>query len=70
MVCRPRPGYWQEKNVRQGRHIQLPGEYLASHLEKLSGSCQNRVDGLVGADFLQGEWSRLISTSTSSIVDA
>jgi hypothetical protein len=34
--------------------VQLPAEYLAVDLEKLSRSCQQPVDGLIGMDFFRG----------------
>jgi hypothetical protein len=47
-------GYWQEKMSAKVGNIQLPSEYLAVDLEKLSSSCQTSVDGLIGADFFRG----------------
>jgi hypothetical protein len=44
-------GYWQQHlNAKIGT-LELPSEYLAIDLDKLSRSCQQPVDGLVGADF-------------------
>jgi hypothetical protein len=47
-------GYWQERMSAKVGNIRLPSEYLAVDLEKLSSSCQTRLDGLVGADFFRG----------------
>jgi hypothetical protein len=34
--------------------VELPRDYLAVDLDKLSSSCKRPVDGLVGADFFRG----------------
>jgi hypothetical protein len=47
-------GFWQERMSAKVGNIELPREYLAVDLEKLSSSCQTRLDGLVGADFFRG----------------
>ena len=47
-------GYWQQRMSAKVGEIQLPSEYLAVDLEKLSSSCERPVDGLVGADFFRG----------------
>ncbi len=53
-------GYWPVKlsaKFEAGgptNHIELPGEYLALDLSKLSGGCSRSVDGLLGADFFRG----------------
>lgn len=46
-------GYWQQHMAAKIGHTQLPSEYLAVDLEKLSSSCEQPVDGLVGADFFR-----------------
>jgi len=44
-------GYRQTQMSAKVGGVQLPQEYVAVDLEKLSRSCQRPVDGLVGADF-------------------
>ena len=46
-------GYWQQGMSAKVGGIELPHEYLAIDLERLSSSCERRVDGLVGADFFR-----------------
>ena len=48
-------GYWQQHMSAKVGDVQLPREYLAVDLEKLSSSCERPVDGLVGADFFRGQ---------------
>ena len=47
------PGYWPQRLSAKAGEVQLPGEYLALDLSKLSGSCTRSVDGLLGADFFR-----------------
>src|SRR5438477_6810111 len=47
-------GYWAHVAVKAGQ-ILLPQDYLAVDLNELSGKCQTRVDGLIGADFFRGQ---------------
>ena len=47
-------GYWQQQLSVKVGNVQLPREYLAVDLEKLSRSCEQPVDGLVGMDFFRG----------------
>ena len=47
-------GYWQQQLSATVGGVRLPREYLAVDLEKLSRSCEQPVDGLVGADFFRG----------------
>src|SRR5882724_8600563 len=47
-------GYWQQQMSAKVGSVQLPHEYLAIDLEKLSRSCERPVDGLVGMDFFRG----------------
>lgn len=47
-------GYWQQRMSAKVGDVTLPTEYLAVDLEKLSRSCEQPVDGLVGADFFRG----------------
>lgn len=46
-------GYWQQRMSAKAGDVQLPHEYLAVDLEKLSRSCERPVDGLIGADFFR-----------------
>ena len=46
-------GYWQERMSAKVGDVELPREYLAVDLDKLSSSCERPVDGLVGADFFR-----------------
>jgi hypothetical protein len=48
------PGYRQQGVTAKVGEVELPHEYLAIDLEKLSRTCGRRVDGLVGADFFRG----------------
>jgi len=47
-------GYWQQRMLARVGEVELPREYLAVDLDKLSSSCERPVDGLVGADFFRG----------------
>lgn len=47
-------GYWPVTFPAKARAIELPREYLAVDLGKLSGACSRSVDGLIGADFFRG----------------
>ena len=47
-------GYRQQHMAAQAGDVQLPSEYLAVDLEQLSSSCEQHVDGLLGADFFRG----------------
>jgi hypothetical protein len=47
-------GYWQQHLSAKVAELELPSEYLAIDLDKLSRSCHRPVDGLVGADFFRG----------------
>ncbi|MBI3415274.1 MAG: clan AA aspartic protease [Verrucomicrobia bacterium] len=44
-------GNWPVKLSAKASGIELPGQFLALDLSKLSGACSRSVDGLVGADF-------------------
>ena len=44
-------GYWPVKLSAKAHELELPDEYLALDLSKLSGACSRSVDGLIGADF-------------------
>jgi len=45
------PGYWQEPLSAKVGMVELPSKYLAVDLGRLSSSCEQTVDGLIGADF-------------------
>jgi hypothetical protein len=47
-------GHWPVKWSANASQLELPGEYLALDLSKLSGACRRSVDGLIGADFFRG----------------
>jgi hypothetical protein len=46
-------GRYPVKLSAKANQLELPGEYLALDLSKLSGACSRPVDGLVGADFFR-----------------
>ena len=46
-------GHWPVKLSARASQIELPREYLALDLTKLSDACGRPVDGLVGADFFR-----------------
>jgi hypothetical protein len=45
------PGYWQEPLFAKAGTAALPSRYVAVDLGRLSSSCGQTVDGLIGADF-------------------
>ena len=47
-------GHYPVKLSAKASQLELPGEYLALDLSKLSGACSRSVDGLLGADFFRG----------------
>lgn len=47
-------GYWTERTCVTAGGVALPGRYLALDLSKFSQSCEQPVDGLIGADFIKG----------------
>jgi hypothetical protein len=47
-------GHWPVKASAKAGVLELPGEFLALDLSKLSGACSRRVEGLLGADFFRG----------------
>ena len=49
-----REGFWPEHLSATAGGVQLPGDYLTVDLGALSGACECRVDGLIGADFFRG----------------
>lgn len=46
-------GHWPVKLSAKANQLELPSEYLALDLSKLSGACSRPVDGLIGADFFR-----------------
>lgn len=46
-------GHWPVKLSAKASRLELPDEYLALDLGKLSGACSRSVDGLIGADFFR-----------------
>jgi hypothetical protein len=44
-------GYWEQPLSAKAGTVALPEKYLAVDLGKLSSSCEQTVDGLIGADF-------------------
>jgi predicted aspartyl protease len=46
-------GHWPMKLSAKAGELELPDEYLALDLSKLSGACSRPVDGLIGADFFR-----------------
>lgn len=46
-------GYWPVKLSAKAYELELPDEYLALDLSKLSGACGLSIDGLIGADFFR-----------------
>ena len=46
-------GYWPVHLSARAESFELPREFLALDLDKLSKACGNSVDGLVGADFFR-----------------
>ena len=47
-------GHWPVKMSARAGQVELPDEFLALDLGKLSGACGRSVDGLLGADFFRG----------------
>jgi len=47
-------GHWPVKMSARAGRVELPNEFLALDLSKLSGACSRSVDGLLGADFFNG----------------
>jgi hypothetical protein len=46
-------GQWPVKLSAKANQVELPCEYLALDLTRLSGACKCSVDGLIGADFFR-----------------
>lgn len=56
-------GFWPVPLSATASRIQLPANYLALDLSKLSSACSRSVDGLVGADFFRGRIVQIDYTS-------
>jgi hypothetical protein len=70
--------YWTGTQSAMADEVSLPNRFLALDLGKLSRSCERRVDGLIGADFLRGRTVqidfqackvRLLDQGTANLVD-
>jgi hypothetical protein len=48
-------GHWPVKMLATAGHFELPDEFLALDLAKLSTACSRSVDGLLGADFFRNQ---------------
>jgi hypothetical protein len=46
-------GYWPQTVSATASGVALPADFLAVDLSKLSRSCEQSVDGLIGADFFR-----------------
>lgn len=46
-------GYWPTKLSAKADQLELPDQFLALDLSRLSGACNRSVDGLLGADFFR-----------------
>jgi predicted aspartyl protease len=46
-------GFWPVRLSAKVSQFELPSEYLALDLSKLSSACSRTVDGLIGADFFR-----------------
>ena len=46
-------GYWPVRLTAHAGRIELPDEFLALDLSRLSRACNRPVDGLIGADFFR-----------------
>jgi Aspartyl protease len=46
-------GYWPQRVGASAGNVTLPSEFLVLDLSKLSSSCAQPVDGLIGADFFR-----------------
>jgi hypothetical protein len=47
-------GHWPAKLKARSGNVALPSEYLALNLSTLEHACRRPLDGLLGADFMQG----------------
>jgi len=48
-------GYWCGTRGAEANGVELPNRFLALDLNRLSGSCGRKVDGLIGADFFKNK---------------
>jgi hypothetical protein len=63
-------GFWPQLVAANVGGMELPGEYLAMDLGRVSRACGRRVDGLVGADFFSKQVVQIdFGASTIRILD-
>jgi hypothetical protein len=48
-------GHWPVKLTAKAGNMELPAKYLSLDLSQLAHSCNRPLDGLLGADFIQGK---------------
>ena len=48
-------GHWPVRLAAQAGRVVLPKKYLSLDLSRLANSCSRPLDGLLGADFIQGK---------------
>src|ERR1035438_4579634 len=48
-------GHWPVKLAARAADMELPAKYLSLDLSRLARSCERPLDGLLGADFIQGK---------------
>ncbi|MDD5140603.1 MAG: aspartyl protease family protein [Verrucomicrobiales bacterium] len=48
-------GHWPVRLAAKAGNVNLPSKYLSLDLSQLSHSCSRPLDGLLGADFIQGK---------------
>ncbi len=48
-------GHWPVQLAAKAGNVELPAKYLSLDLSRLAHSCSRPLDGLLGADFIQGK---------------
>jgi predicted aspartyl protease len=48
-------GHWPVRLAAKAGNVDLPSKYLSLDLSRLAHSCSRPLDGLLGADFIQGK---------------
>ncbi|HXI71047.1 MAG TPA: aspartyl protease family protein [Verrucomicrobiae bacterium] len=48
-------GHWPVRLAAKAGNVELPSKYLSLDLSQLAKSCSRPLDGLLGADFIQGK---------------
>ena len=48
-------GHWPVRLAAKAGNVELPAKYLSLDLSRLAHSCSRPLDGLLGADFIQGK---------------